>query len=43
MVENTVCLLLWGFKMLMKMSFLVLEIKLFGFGVALEISLKEFV
>ena len=42
-VENCVFLLLWGFKMRMKMSFIVLHIWLFSFGKVLEIDLKEFV
>ena len=40
-IENSFFLFVWVFKM--KMSFLVLEIWLFGDGKVLEIFLKEFV
>ena len=43
MVENSVLLLLLGSKMQIKLSFMVLEMLLFGFGTVLEIVLKEFV
>ena len=36
-VENSSFLFLWNFKVQMKMSFMVLKILLFGFGVVLEI------
>ena len=42
-VEECVFLLLWGFKMQMKMSFMVLEIWLFWFGKVLKFFLKDFV
>ena len=41
-IENSMFLLLWGLKMQMKISFMVLEIWSFGFGEVLEIILKEF-
>jgi len=40
MVKNNVFLLLWGFKIRIKVSFIVLEIWLFGFGKVLEILSK---
>ena len=36
-IKNNICLLFWGFEVQMKMSFMVLEILLFGFGKVLEI------
>jgi len=41
-VELSVFIFLWGFKMQMKMSFVDLEIWLFGFGNALEKFWKYF-
>ena len=43
LVENSVFLFSWGFKMRMEMSFMDLEVRwLFGSGKLLEIFLKEF-
>ena len=42
-VKNNVFLWLWGFKMQMKMCFMVLEIWSFDLEKALEIFLEEFV
>ena len=42
-VENSICLLFWGFKMQMKIGFMVLKLWLFGFGKILENFLEEFV
>ena len=38
--KNRVFLLLWGFKMQIKMSFMGLEILLFGYGKVLELFFK---
>ena len=41
-VKNFVFLILYGFKMEMKISFLVLDIWLFGFGKVLLVFFKKF-